>query len=57
MKNVYTIAAGICFGIGYGDNFMAVLLSNAIRETERFIDVFYPKHGDVKTSAYLTAIY
>ena len=53
MKNVYAIAAGICFGIGYGDNFMAVLLSNAIRETERFVDHVYPKHRDVKTSAYL----
>lgn len=53
MKNIYAIAAGICFGIGYGDNFMAVLISNAIRETEKFIDHVYPKHRDVKTSAYL----
>lgn len=53
MKNIYAIAAGICFGIGYGDNFMAVLISNAIRETEKFIDYVYPKHRDVKTSAYL----
>ena len=53
MKNVYSIAAGICFGIGYGDNFMAVLISNAIRETEQFVDCVYPKHRDVKTSAYL----
>lgn len=53
MKNIYAIAAGMCFGIGYGDNFMAVLLSNAIRETEQFVDYVYPKHRDVKTSAYL----
>lgn len=53
MKNIYAIAAGICHGIGYGDNFMAVLLSNAIMETEFFIDHIYPKHRDVKTSAYL----
>ncbi len=53
MKNIYAIAAGICHGLGYGDNFMAVLISNAIRETEQFIDYVYPKHRDVKTSAYL----
>lgn len=53
MKNIYAIAAGICYGLGYGDNFMAVLLSNAIIETEYFIDNVYPKHRDVKTSAYL----
>lgn len=53
MKNVYAIAAGICHGLGYGDNFMSVLISNAIIETEQFIDHVYPKHRDVKTSAYL----
>lgn len=53
MKNIYAIAAGICHGLGYGDNFISVLISNAIIETESFIDHVYPKHRDVKTSAYL----
>jgi glycerol-3-phosphate dehydrogenase (NAD(P)+) len=53
LKNVYALAAGICHGIGYGDNFQAVLISNAIQEIERFIDVVSPVHRDTKTSAYL----
>ena len=38
LKNVYALATGICAGIGYGDNFQAVLISNSIREIEKFID-------------------
>lgn len=53
LKNVYALAAGICHGLGYGDNFQAVLVSNAIQEIERFIDVLHPVHRDTKTSAYL----
>lgn len=53
LKNVYAIAAGICSGIGYGDNFQAVLISNAIQEIENFIDEVSPIHRDVKSSAYL----
>ncbi len=53
LKNVYALAAGICYGLGYGDNFQAVLISNAIQEIERFIDVVSPIHRDTKTSAYL----
>lgn len=53
LKNVYALAAGICHGLGYGDNFQAVLISNAIQEIERFIDVIHPVHRDTKTSAYL----
>ncbi|MEY5001763.1 MAG: hypothetical protein RLZZ211_1799 [Bacteroidota bacterium] len=53
LKNVYALAAGICHGLGYGDNFQAVLVSNAIQEIERFIDVIHPVHRDTKTSAYL----
>lgn len=53
LKNVYSIASGICSGLGYGDNFQSVLISNAIQETENFIDEVSPIHRDVKSSAYL----
>ncbi len=53
MKNIMAIASGICHGLGYGDNFQAVLISNAIREIERFVDAVNPVHRDVKSSAYL----
>jgi len=53
LKNVYALAAGICSGLGYGDNYQAVLLSNALQELERFIDVVHPIHRDTNTSAYL----
>jgi glycerol-3-phosphate dehydrogenase (NAD(P)+) len=53
LKNVYAIAAGICHGLGYGDNFQAVLIANAIQEIEKFIDEVNPVHRDVKSSAYL----
>jgi len=53
LKNVYALASGICAGLGYGDNFQAVLISNAIQEIERFIDVVSPVHRDTKSSAYL----
>jgi len=53
LKNVYSIASGICSGLGYGDNFQAVLIANAIQEIENFIDEVSPIHRDVKSSAYL----
>lgn len=53
LKNVYAIASGICAGLGYGDNFQSVLVSNAIQEIENFIDEVNPIHRDVKSSAYL----
>jgi glycerol-3-phosphate dehydrogenase (NAD(P)+) len=53
LKNVYSIASGICAGLGYGDNFQAVLVSNAIQEIENLIDEMSPIHRDVKSSAYL----
>jgi glycerol-3-phosphate dehydrogenase (NAD(P)+) len=53
LKNVYAVAAGICHGLGYGDNFQAVLIANAIQEIERFVDEVNPIHRDVKSSAYL----
>lgn len=53
LKNVYSIASGICSGLGYGDNFQSVLISNAIQEIENLIDEMSPIHRDVKSSAYL----
>jgi len=53
LKNVYALCSGISAGLGYGDNFQAVLIANSIQEIERFIDVVSPVHRDTKTSAYL----
>lgn len=53
LKNIYAIASGICHGLGYGDNFQAVLISNAIREMKRFVDAVHPIDRDIKESAYL----
>lgn len=53
IKNIIAIASGICSGLGYGDNFQAVLISNAIQEISRFLDVIKPNHRDIKKSVYL----
>lgn len=53
LKNVIALASGICHGLGYGDNFQAVLVSNAIREIKRFVDTVHPIKRDIKESAYL----
>ncbi|GGC62226.1 glycerol-3-phosphate dehydrogenase [Pedobacter quisquiliarum] len=53
LKNIYAVASGICHGVGYGDNFQAVLISNAIREINRFVNAVHPISRDIKESAYL----
>ena len=53
LKNIVAIASGICHGLRYGDNFQAVLISNAIQEMKRFVDTVHPITRDVKSSAYL----
>ncbi len=53
LKNIYAVASGICHGVGYGDNFQAVLISNAIREINRFVEAVHPISRDIKESAYL----
>ena len=53
LKNVYAIAAGICHGLKYGDNFQAVLVSNSIQEMNRFCNAVHPFHRNVQESVYL----
>jgi glycerol-3-phosphate dehydrogenase (NAD(P)+) len=53
LKNVIAVAGGICHGLGYGDNFLAVLVSNAIQEIKRFVDAVHPINRDINASAYL----
>ncbi|MFL5753638.1 MAG: NAD(P)H-dependent glycerol-3-phosphate dehydrogenase [Bacteroidia bacterium] len=53
LKNVIAVAGGICHGLGYGDNFLSVLVSNAIQEIERFVKAVHPINRDIKASAYL----
>lgn len=53
LKNIYAISAGIAHGLGYGDNFQAVLMSNAIREMERYISNIQNIDRNIDASAYL----
>lgn len=53
LKNIMALASGICHGLGYGDNFHAVLIANAIQEIKRFVDKVHPIKRDIKDSAYL----
>ncbi len=53
LKNVYAIAAGICGGLKYGDNFQSVLISNAVQETDRFLRTVYPIDRNIYDSVYL----
>jgi glycerol-3-phosphate dehydrogenase (NAD(P)+) len=53
LKNIMAVASGICHGLGYGDNFQAVLISNGIQEMKRFVDTVHPIARDIKSSAYL----
>lgn len=53
LKNIYAIAAGICHGLGYGDNFQSVLMSNSIREMKRYIRKVHKMKRNINNSAYL----
>jgi glycerol-3-phosphate dehydrogenase (NAD(P)+) len=53
LKNIYAIAAGMAHGLGYGDNFQALLMSNAIREMKKFIRKVHKMKRNINNSAYL----
>ncbi len=53
MKNIMALATGIAHGLGYGDNFTSVLITNAIQEMKRFLDTVKPTPRDINDSVYL----
>ncbi len=53
MKNIVALACGITHGLGYGDNFQAVMVSNAMQEIRRFVTAVDPRERDLSSSAYL----
>lgn len=53
LKNVYAIACGVCHGLGFGDNFQAVLVANAMQEMTLFLDYQAPTDRNAFASAYL----
>ncbi|KGN72953.1 glycerol-3-phosphate dehydrogenase [Porphyromonas macacae] len=53
LKNIYAIAAGICNGLNYGDNFQSVLISNALYEMSNFVNTVHLVKRDITESVYL----
>ena len=53
MKNIVALACGITYGLGYGDNFQAVMVANAMQEIRRFVTAVDPRERDMSASAYL----
>ena len=53
LKNIFALAVGISNGLGYGDNFQSVLVSNSIKEMKRFISKRHKIKRNINDSAYL----
>lgn len=53
LKNIYALTAGIAHGLGYGDNFQSVLISNSLREMREFIKTIYKVKRDINDTEYL----
>ena len=57
LKNVYAIAAGICTGLKFGDNFQAVLMANAVQEMDRFLKAVRPQSDDRCSNEIYDSVY
>ncbi len=53
LKNIYAIMVGISSGLGYGDNFLAVLITACTNEMKRLLFYLDPKERVISKSAYL----
>ena len=53
LKNIYSIMVGIAHGLGYGDNFISVLISHSTKEMSDFIELFHKAKRKINHSAYL----
>ena len=53
LKNIFALAVGIANGLGYGDNYQSVLVSNSIKEMEKFISKRHKIKRNINNSAYL----
>ncbi|MFO8087714.1 MAG: NAD(P)H-dependent glycerol-3-phosphate dehydrogenase [Bacteroidales bacterium] len=52
-KNIIAIASGMSLGLGYGDNFQAVLITNAVREMKIFLKALECNGRELELSVYL----
>jgi len=53
LKNIIAIANGICISLGYGDNFQAVLIVNAVQEVQGFLNKVHPTIRNINDSVYI----
>lgn len=53
IKNIYAIAVGLAIGLGYGDNFISVLIANCAAEMKYFTNKISPQNDRLCTSAFL----
>jgi len=53
LKNIYAILIGVASGLGYGDNFIAVLTTSCANEMKRLLQLLDPKDRKILQPSYL----